>query len=182
MHVSVVIGTSPSLRSSLLEQRLDVVIMADKMDHPDFLDQQFLHAEQVCIMPFEHYLAQQDSVHPRDLHQLDFVDYNPDGPSCRHIFERHGSYPRYSIAATTSAMVIDLVSAGFGVGLVHPASSHWRKHNLCVKPFVPAVTSAYCLSYRHTASQTNTVLLTTFHNCIEKIVEDSGITQERCVS
>lgn len=49
-------------------------------------------------------------------------------------------------------MVIDLVSAGFGVGLVHPASAHWRTHSLCAKPFVPAIISSYCLSYRNTGN------------------------------
>lgn len=173
VHVSVMIGTSPALRSSMLEQRLDVAMMATQMDHPDFLDQQFMHAEQVCIMQQNHPLAQQASVHPSDLHQLDFVDYNPDGPSCRPIFERHGSYPRYSIAATTSAMVIDLVSAGFGVGLVHPASIHWRQHNLRVTPFIPAVTSSYCMSYRQTANQANSALLASFNRCLEQITESS---------
>ncbi|TDQ36514.1 LysR family transcriptional regulator [Thiopseudomonas denitrificans] len=175
VHVSLVIGNSPSLRAALMEQRVDVVMMAAQMNHPDFLDQPFLNAAQVCVMPVDHPLAQRDCVSPSDLHQLDFVDYNPDGPSCRPIFEHHDSHPRYNIAATTAAMVIDLVSAGFGVGLVHPASAHWRKHNLCVKPFAPAVTSSYCLSYRSTGNQPNADLLASLNLCLELMVADSGI-------
>lgn len=175
VHVSLVIGNSPMLRAALMEQRVDMVMMAAQMNHPDFLDQPFLNAAQVCVMPTDHPLAQQDSVHPRDLHQMDFVDYNPDGPSCRPMFERHDSRPRYSIAATTAAMVIDLVSAGFGVGLVHPASAHWRTHSLCAKPFVPAIISSYCLSYRYTGSQANAGLLASFNRCLEHMVAESGV-------
>ena len=170
IEISLVIGNTPAIKGMLLNRKLDVGVVATPIDHPSFTADPILSSSLVLIMPQGHSLADQESVHARDLDGLDFVDYNPDDHcsalQCK-LFEQFGSAPRFNINATTASVVINLVAAGFGAGLVHPASAQWRRPDLCVRPFFPKTPISYY--FCHDNQPHNAELIQSLHQCLETI-------------
>lgn len=147
VELSLVTGNTPAIKEMLINRKLDLGVISTPIDHPSFIARPVLSSSLVSILPREHPLAQQETIHARDLNGFDFVDYNLDDQCSalqRKIFEKFDCQPNFVINGTTASVVINLVVAGFGVGLVHPASAHWRRQDLCVAFFAP---NTYILLY-----------------------------------
>jgi DNA-binding transcriptional LysR family regulator len=170
IELSLVIGNTPAIKEMLINRKLDVGVVATPIDHPSFTAEPILNSSLVLIMPQGHPLADQEGVHARDLDGLDFVDYNPDDPCSAlqtKLFGQFGSTPRFTINGTTASVVINLVAAGFGAGLVHPASAHWRRPDLCIKPFYPKTPISYY--FCHDNQPHNAELIQYLRHCMQRV-------------
>lgn len=170
VHLSLLAGNSAMIKDQLISRKLDVGIISTPINHPAFVAEPVLNSSLVCILPQDHLLADQEVIHAQDLHQMDFVDYNPhDLCSAVHskLFDQFHCSPKLTIDATTASMVINLVESGFGVGLVHPASAYWRKTDLCIKPFLPETPASYYLC--HDQNVHNADLLQSFIECMNQV-------------
>jgi DNA-binding transcriptional LysR family regulator len=167
IHISLVTGNTPSIKEMLISRKLDVGVISTPIDHPSFVARPVLSSSLVCVLPLGHPLAGQEVIHAQDLHQFDFVDYNPDDQCSAlqsKIFDQCGCSPRFAIDGTTASVVINLVASGFGVGLVHPASAYWRRKDLCIKPFVPQTPISYY--FCHGNETHNADLIQSFAECM----------------
>ncbi|SEI80078.1 DNA-binding transcriptional regulator, LysR family [Allopseudospirillum japonicum] len=150
IDISLFSGNTPTIKEMLINGKLDIGVISLPIDHPSFVAYPVLSSILVAVLPKEHILAKQERLHAQDLHGLDFVDYNPDDPSSalqRKLFDQFDCAPKFTINGTTASIVINLVASGFGVGLVHPASAHWRRKDLCIKPFMPETPISYYFCY-----------------------------------
>lgn len=170
VNISLVTGNTPEIKEMLASRKLDLGIVSTPIDHPTINAKPVLSSSLVAVLPQDHPLAEQKTLHARDLDGFDFVDYNPDDQCSAlqtKLFEQFGSAPNFTINGTTASMVINLVSAGFGVGLVHPASAQWRKQELAILPFLPETPISYYLCYDEQAE--NSGLIRKFADCIDNV-------------
>lgn len=170
IDISLVTGNTPTIKEMLINRKLDVGVVSTPIDHPSFIAKPILSSSLVLVLPVGHPLTDQESVHARDLNGLDFVDYNPDDLCSalqRKIFDQFGSTPKFAINGTTASVVINLVASGFGAGLVHPASAHWRRQDICVKPFVPNTPTSYY--FCHDNQSHNSELILSFAQCMNTV-------------
>lgn len=146
IDLTLVVGTTVSIKEMLINRKLDVGVVSTPIDHPSFISQPKLSSALVAVLPIGHTLSDKEAIHARHLHGHDFVDYNPEDQCSAlqsKLFDQFDCLPNFAINGTTASMVINLVASGFGVGLVHPASAHWRRKDLCIKPFYPQTPISY---------------------------------------
>lgn len=175
VHLSLVTGNTPLIQDMLISRKLDVGLTSTPISHPAFNAEPVLSSSLVCILPLGHPLADQETIHARDLHQFDFVDYNPDNPynaQQSKVFDQFGCVPRFSMDATTASMVIHLVAAGFGAGLVHPSSAYWRRNDIHIRPFMPQTPISYYFCHDDNAYTAD--LVASLHECMNT-VSNQGI-------
>ena len=170
IRLSLVVGNSPYIKDLLINRKLDVGIISTPVNHPSFMAEPVLSSFLVCVLPLDHPLSGEDCIHAKSLHQVNFVDYNPEDQSStmqRKIFDQHCVCPSYAIDGTTASVVINLVASGFGVGLVHPASAHWRRKDLCIRPFLPQTPISYY--FCHDSQAYNASLIDSFAECMDEV-------------
>lgn len=170
IHLSLIVGNSAMIKDLLISRKLDVGIVSTPINHPDFVSEPVLKSSLVCILPQDHQLADREMIHAQDLHQIEFIDYNPNDLSSAvqsKLFDQFGCNPKLTIDATTASLVINLVESGFGVGMVHPASAYWRKTSLCIKPFFPQTPVSYC--FCHDQGLHNSDLIRSYLECMNEV-------------
>ncbi|OOV85966.1 LysR family transcriptional regulator [Oceanospirillum linum] len=173
IELSLVTSNSPAIKELLISHKLDIGVVATPIDHPTISSTPILSSSLMAVLPRDHPLARQKVLHARDLDGFDFVDYNPDDHCSAlqtKLFDQFNCRPNFLINGTTASMVINLVTAGFGVGLVHPASAHWRHQQLAIIPFMPKTPISYY--FCHNEQNHNADLIQVFAQCMDKIYYD----------
>lgn len=170
IDISLVVESTATIKEMLINRKLDVGVIATPIDHPSFIAKPVLSSTLVSILPVGHPLADQETIHARDLHGLDFVDYNPEDQCSalqRKVFDQFSCTPKFAINGTTASVIINLVASGFGVGLVHPASAYWRRKDLCIRPFNPKTPISYY--FCHDCQTYNADLIQSFALCMDSV-------------
>ncbi len=170
VHLSLMTGNSAIIKDLLISRKLDVGIISTPINHPAFVSESVLGSSLVCVMPQDHPLTSKEVIHVQDLHQFEFVDYNPNDQCSAvqsKIFDQFNCRPKLTINATTASLVMNLVESGFGVGLVHPATAYWRKTALCIKPFLPQTPISYY--FCHDQNLHNADLIQSFTECMHQV-------------
>lgn len=119
--------------------KVDVCIVTGRVDDPHIQAESILKMPIVCLMPQDHPLANREQLTVADLEGIPLVAFM-DSSYARHqmerIFEAANFRPRIVTEATTSQNVCELVAAGMGVALVHPAYAETVEGRVAVRPFV----------------------------------------------
>lgn len=170
IDLTLVVGTTVSIKEMLINRKLDVGVVSTPIDHPSFIAKPKLSSALVAVLPIGHTLSDQEAIHARDLHGHDFVDYNPEDQCSAlqsKLFDQFDCTPNFAINGTTASVVINLVASGFGVGLVHPASAHWRRKDLCIRSFHPQTPISYF--FCHDNQSHNEDLVQAFSECMDTV-------------
>ncbi|MDB6177707.1 LysR substrate-binding domain-containing protein [Paracoccus sp. Z330] len=120
--------------------KVDVCIVAGRVDDPHIRAEPLLNMPMVCMIPLDHPLTALDHLCVADLADAPLVAFMHSSYT-RHqlerIFDAEDRRPRIVTEATTAQNVCELVAAGIGVGLVHPAYVETVEGRVAVRPFVP---------------------------------------------
>ncbi|CAN0655626.1 LysR substrate-binding domain-containing protein [Nitratireductor sp.] len=120
--------------------KVDVCIVAGRVDDPHIRAEPILNMPMVCMMPPGHHLAERDTLTAPDLAGEPLVAFMHSSYTrlqLERIFDAEQNRPRIVTEATTAQNVCELVAAGMGVALVHPAYAETVEGRVSVRPFVP---------------------------------------------
>lgn len=126
----------------LISRKLDVGLVSANIDNPYVALEPFMEHPLVCIMPRNHSLAAKKKIVPKDLDQIPFVGFPPDGDigdRVNGMFEAHGITPNIVTVVNVVLTVCEFVAAGLGVSLVHPLSATGMEGRLTVRRFEPGI-------------------------------------------
>jgi len=143
VYVRIMVRSSQYLTEWLVTRQIDVAFLASTIDNPYLTAEQLMHQPIVCLMTENHPLARKRALSIADLDGVGQVGFEVDSTTRRTVdlaFREHGLRPNYIIETTTAPMVCQLVGAGLGVALLHPATViNPLPADFALRPLTPAV-------------------------------------------
>lgn len=146
-HTSVSIAIETQISADIAElvstQRFDLGLCAYDM-HPSAVHAEpFAEAEEVCVLPVDHALANRDIIYPKDLHGLRFIFLGGNDPyrfRLDKVFDESGFVRKLVIETRNSASACSLVALGAGVSIVNPfTASEFIDRGLVLRRFSAAL-------------------------------------------
>lgn len=132
----------------LISRKLDVGLVGVGFDNPYVTHQPLIEHPLVCVLPLNHALARKKEIDPQDLHEIDFVSFDPStylGYSVEGMFDNFGVRPKIKVTANMGLTVCEFVAAGLGVSLVHPLMASGLEQRLIVRRFGPKIPYSFQL-------------------------------------
>ncbi len=146
-----------SLSSSEIQSRLQMHMadLAMTLAFPDvagIAQELLVEAPHVCAVHKTHRLARHDVVTPQDFAGEDVISILPSGlvdwNNVGQVFKEAGVTFHSGLGVQNSHTGYCLVAANLAVALIEPfAARTWLKHDVVVRPFLPAVNFRYVLAY-----------------------------------
>jgi DNA-binding transcriptional LysR family regulator len=138
------------IMESLVDRKLDVGFVEVRMSNPYVAAEPLMEHPSVCIMPRGHPLAARRVIRPRDLVDVPFVSYDPEGGTGQRIgavLAAHGVRPNVALVANISLTVCAFVASGAGVALDHPVMASGFSDRIVMRRFDPATSSGFLLCH-----------------------------------
>lgn len=143
VSITLQILSSAAVRDHVANKQFDIGLAADEVDLSGVDHSVFCSVRAVCVMPPDHPLADRDTIHAKDLHNMAFIALAPEDRArarMTEVFEAEGVRPHVVVETPASLTVCALALEGVGVGLVNPAAADgFERRGLIVKPYEPAV-------------------------------------------
>ena len=142
VFVSIEARSSQFLTDAVLLRRLDVALVASRLEHPSMLVEPLKSPPAVAVLPLGHKLSAKPELSPEDLMGEPFIAFSPSGltrSKVDAVFEAQGLQPNIVIEATTAPNVAEFVAAGLGVTVADPLSMEFVAGRVVVRPFRPTL-------------------------------------------
>jgi DNA-binding transcriptional LysR family regulator len=160
LEVHLVQMDAPQSFLELAAGRLDVAVSVEYIHSPPSADPRFariplLHDELQALLPAGHPCAGQDEVALADLRDEMWIGNLPDSP-CRFVAmaacASAGFSPRLRHQVDDWAIIVDLVAAGLGVGLIPTLAHPPPRGDIAVRPLAgtPAARNIFAATRRGT--------------------------------
>ncbi|AUH66698.1 HTH-type transcriptional activator CmpR [Paracoccus haematequi] len=140
VFVSLHARSSQFLVDWMRSGKVDVCIVAGRVEDPHIQVEPILNMPMVCMLPPDHPLMERPELTVSDLATEPLVAFMHSSYTrlrLERAFEAEGHQPRVVTEATTAQNVCELVAAGMGIALVHPIYAETVEGRVSVRPFVP---------------------------------------------
>ena len=134
--------SSQRITEWLLTRELDVGLVSMDSNNPYLVNETLMEHPLVCIMPAGHKLAGKKVIRPADLDGVPFISFRPESAMALRIVgvvEAERARLNVVLVATMAVTLCEVVAAGHGVSLVHPAMAAGFGKRMVVRPFSPAI-------------------------------------------
>lgn len=141
LRIKLLTRNSAAVREVMLTQQFDIAVAELPLDYPASHMEVFTY-ECVCMVPKAHALARLDEITPKDLDGVPFVTLFRGDPVYQQLASAFSEYgARWNVAAETElfSTACELVTAGYGVGIVDPVVSKPFTSGLVTRPFKPTI-------------------------------------------
>jgi DNA-binding transcriptional LysR family regulator len=126
----------------LVNRKLDIGLVEQGFANPYLTFEPVMEHPLVCIMPLGHVLSDKETIQPQDFEGRPIVALNPDsfaGMQVQSMFDGCGVRPEVVLIANLATTLCEFVSAGLGLGLVHPLVVSGLEDRLVVRRFEPEI-------------------------------------------
>jgi len=128
-------------------------------DIPGIIQEPLISANHVCAMHKNHPLAAKQVIAAKDLKGEKVLNILPSGivnwTEIRNVLENAGVNFQGGIGVQNSHTGYSLVAANLAVALIEPfGASVWENNDVITRPFSPAISFDYIISYSNTRQQT----------------------------
>lgn len=134
----------------ILNRRVDIGMMSEKIDVPHVRTQTLIRRELVCAIPKGHPLAARAEVTIEDLRDEPIIGYTTRSQTERAmmaLFAGAGIEPNVVIEATSMPLICQFVAGGVGLGVVHPLGVGAIRDELVLRPLKPTSRVGYQLCW-----------------------------------
>lgn len=134
----------------ILNRRVDIGMMSEKIDVPHVRTQTLIRRELVCAIPKGHPLAARAEVMIEDLRDEPIIGYTTRSQTERAmmaLFAGAGIEPNVVIEATSMPLICQFVAGGVGLGVVHPLGVGAIRDELVLRPLKPTSRVGYQLCW-----------------------------------
>ncbi len=142
--------SSQWIMESLVHRKLDVGFVNVQAGNPYVAAEPLMDHPSVCIMPRGHPLTAKRVIRPRDLADVPFVSFDPEGVTGQRIgamLAEHGIRPNITLVANVSLTLCEFVASGAGVALDHPVMASGFRDRIVMRRFEPATSSDFLLCH-----------------------------------
>lgn len=151
-EVSIFLDTisSETVLELVALHQYDIGISLIEGDYPGLTIEPLPIFSAVCVLPASHPLAAKAVIAPRDLEGESLICLGPNsllGMKTDAILAAHNVSCARHIESSLALSVCNLVSRGLGIALVDPFAANFSSdHNLCRRPFYPAIPYNFALA------------------------------------
>ena len=149
-HCVIVSRSSQWIMEALVDRKLDVGFINVQVGSPGVATEPLMEHASVCIMPHGHPLAAKRVIRPRDLAEVPFVAFDPEGVPGQRIgamFAAHAIRPNVVLVTNVSLTLCEFVASGAGVSLDHPVRASGFRDRIAMRRFEPATSSGFLLCH-----------------------------------
>lgn len=157
----------------IMNRRVDIGMLSDKIDAPHLRSQTLIRREVLCAMPKGHRLAERSEITAEDLRGEPIVGYTSPIQTWQallRLLEKGGVEPNIAIYAETAPLVCQLVAGGRGVAAIHPLGVGGMRDQLILRPLRPAASVGYQLCWHE--NNRNMRLIEAFSEDIVALARD----------
>lgn len=134
----------------ILNRRVDVGMLSERIDVPQVRSQTLVWRDLVCAIPKDHPLAARAEVAITDLRDEPIIGYTTRSQTERAmmaLFQAAGIEPNTVVEATSMPLICQFVAAGTGVGVIHPVGVGAMRDSVVLRPLRPSARVGYQLCW-----------------------------------
>ncbi len=181
VHLSIESLSSSEILSRLQMHMTDLALTLAFPDVAGIAQELLLEARHVCALHRSHRLAEKALITPADFAGEEVLSILPSGAinwnKVDQVFKDASVSYRRSVGIQNSHMGYSLVAANLAIALIEPfAARTWLKHDVVVRPFLPAVSFRYVLAYPMSQRPTEQVL--SFMQLVRAVTADPSLLPE----
>lgn len=159
VNITIKPHESPQLEASLSAQSYDFGLTESSDAPPGTEIENLFTADEVCVLPKNHPLAEREIITPADLCGLNLVSFPSTDPyrvMLDKIFIDAGISFRAAIETDSAAAVCSFIAQGLGVGIINPLTAlNFAGLGICIRRFsesIPFTVNLVVPSHRSNSS------------------------------
>lgn len=150
LKISVDLASRETVEDEILKARHDIGLVTLPIENESLEVEPLCGIDSVCVLPFNHPLAERPVIRAEDLRDEAFISIEP-GTLFRYrtdeLFGKLGIKRKLRLEAQSTIMVCNLVAQNLGISLVHRFIANAFENRIAIKPFEPTITMEYGLVF-----------------------------------
>lgn len=174
VHPTVHMRPSNIVSDRVATRQMDVGFTTSLMSSPNLVVTPLMESPLVCIMPKGHHLSGRECVTPEDIRNVPAVGYaagNQTTNALSDVLRSHGIDLNVVLESETTPTLIEFVSAGLGISLVHPLSVIDMQSRIDIRRFKPDIPEYF--HFCHAWAPKNIELVQEYERCAKQVADEA---------